>query len=139
MACTYNFPEVMLCFSNNDRSKCERLIFLVNWFIILFSYDGLYFYNQPNSTYGHYYTTLANIDAAPLAVGGYSPNINKAEILDISSNTWTEVDNYPHHDWYVFDVFQIKVWLRRISILFQYLLLCNSDNKSRSTLHWRCW
>jgi len=39
---------------------------------------------------------LAKIGGAPLAVGGYSNK--KAEILDISSNKWTEVADYPYHD-----------------------------------------
>ena len=43
-------------------------------------------------------TTLATINETPLAVGGYSPNTNKAEILDILSNVWTEVAEYPYHD-----------------------------------------
>ena len=38
------------------------------------------------------------IDESPLAVGGTNPQINKAEIFDISSNTWTEVADYPYHD-----------------------------------------
>ena len=40
--------------------------------------------------------SLAKIDGAPLAVGG--AYIKKAEILDISSNKWTEVADYPYHD-----------------------------------------
>ena len=64
----------------------------------LLSYDGNVFHNQANSKNGHYYSTLANVDDAPLAVGGYNPLIKKAEIFDISSNTWTEVADYPYHD-----------------------------------------
>ena len=41
---------------------------------------------------------MANIDQAPLAVGGSGPNTKKAEVFDISSNTWTEVADYPYHD-----------------------------------------
>jgi len=41
---------------------------------------------------------LANIDDAPLAVGGQSDNTKKAEIFDISSNTWTEIAEYPYHN-----------------------------------------
>ena len=63
-----------------------------------FSYDGDIFHNQADAKNGHADTTLANIDGAPLAVGGYSSNTNKAEILDISSNTWTEIAEYPYHD-----------------------------------------
>ena len=63
------------------------------------SYDGLVFHKQADSKNGHYYTTLAKIDESPLAVGGYDPTIKKAEILDIQSNTWTEVADYPYHDW----------------------------------------
>ena len=63
-----------------------------------FSYDGFLFHNQENSKTGHYFTTLAKIDEAPLAVGGENSNTNKAEILDIASNTWTEIAEYPYHD-----------------------------------------
>ena len=62
-----------------------------------FSYDGFIFHNQADSKNGHYWTTLATIDDAPLAVGGYK-DIKKAEILDISSNTWTEITEYPYRD-----------------------------------------
>ena len=65
--------------------------------ITRFSYDGFVFHNQANPKNGHGKTTLATIDEAPLAVGGESPNTNKAEILDISSNTWTEIAEYPYH------------------------------------------
>ena len=41
---------------------------------------------------------MAEIDEAPLAVGGANSNTNKAEILDISSNTWTEIAEYPYHN-----------------------------------------
>ena len=63
-----------------------------------FSYDGVIFHNQADAKNGHYATALAKIDEAPLAVGGESLNTNKAEILDISSNTWTEIARYPYHD-----------------------------------------
>ena len=65
--------------------------------ISLFSYDGDLFHNQADSKNAHGSTTLAKIDEAPLAVGGYLPNTNKAEIFDISSNTWTEIAEYPYH------------------------------------------
>ena len=65
---------------------------------ILFSYNGQIFFNQADSKNAHYWTTLAKIEEAPLAVGGYSSNTNKAETLDISTNTWTEVADYPYHD-----------------------------------------
>ena len=63
-----------------------------------FSYDGDIFHNQANAKNGHYWTTLAKINEAPLAVGGYNSNTNKAEVLDIASNTWTEIAEYPYHD-----------------------------------------
>ena len=89
----------MLCFSDKYKQKCERLVFRLELILItLFSYDGLIFHNQADSKNGHYYTTLANIDDAPLAVGGDGPTTKKAEILDISSNTWTEVADYPYHE-----------------------------------------
>ena len=62
------------------------------------SYDGFLFHNQESSKTGHYFTTLAKIGEAPLAVGGSSPVTNKAEILDIFSDTWTEIAEYPYHD-----------------------------------------
>ena len=63
-----------------------------------FSYDGFIFHNQADAKNGHYETSLAKIDEAPLAVGGSSSSTNKAEILDIASNTWTEIAEYPYHD-----------------------------------------
>ena len=89
----------MLCFSSKYHSKCERLVPPLDLLlIILLSYDGSVFHNQANSKNEHYYTTLANIDDAPLAVGANNPNTNKAEILNISSNTWTEIADYPYHN-----------------------------------------
>ena len=63
-----------------------------------FSYDGVVFHNQADAKNGHAYTTLAKIDEAPLAVGGDTLATNKAEILDIASNTWTEIAEYPYHE-----------------------------------------
>ena len=63
-----------------------------------FSYDGFIFHNQADAKNGHAYTTLAKIDGVPLAVGGQSSTTNKAEILDITSNTWTEIAEYPYHE-----------------------------------------
>ena len=62
------------------------------------SYDGMIFHNQASSKHEHYRTTLANIDGAPLIIGGSEPKSKKAEILDISSNSWTEIDDYPYHE-----------------------------------------
>ena len=62
----------------------------------LFSYDGTIFHNHANSKNDHHFTTLAIIDGAPLAVGEQFNN--KAEILDISSNIWTEIADYPYHE-----------------------------------------
>ena len=56
------------------------------------------FHNQADSQNPHYWTTLAMIDGNPFAVGGYSPESKKAETLDISTNTWTEVADYPYHE-----------------------------------------
>ena len=75
------------------------------------SYDGFVFHNHANSKNGHYITTLANIDGSPLAVGGASPEINKAETYDISTNTWTEVADYPYHDQSVLFVFHFIIVL----------------------------
>ena len=89
----------MLCFSSSYESKCERFALSIkNHYLILFSYDGFIFHNQADSKNNHFYTTLANIDQAPLVVGGSNPTTKKAEVFDISSNTWTEVADYPYHD-----------------------------------------
>ena len=61
------------------------------------SYDGDVFHNSADSKNGHHWTTLATIDGAPLAVGGTDSNTNKAETLDLATNTWTEVADYPYH------------------------------------------
>ena len=74
-----------------------NIIFDKNEFLTSFSYDGAVYHNHADSKNGHYYTTLANIDAAPLVVGGYNSNTNKSEKFDISTNTWTEVEDYPYH------------------------------------------
>ena len=70
--------------------------FEIFFLIFRFSYDGYVFHNQADSKNEHMEISLAKIDGAPLAVGG--ANIKKAEILDISSNKWTEVADYPYHD-----------------------------------------
>ena len=82
-----------------------KVSFRVKLFFMFFSYDGDIFHNQAASKNGHYAITLAMIDEAPLAVGGANswsstgePDTNKAEILDILSNTWTEVADYPYHN-----------------------------------------
>ena len=71
---------------------------LIKKALTMFSYDGYIFHNQADSKNGHYYTTLAKIDEAPLAVGGYDLYTNKAETFDIASNTWTEVASYPYQE-----------------------------------------
>ena len=63
---------------------------------LIFSYDGDVYHNHADSKNGHYWTSLANIEGSPLAVGGAGPNINKAETYDIATNTWTEVADYPY-------------------------------------------
>ena len=69
-----------------------------DFYLTMFSYDGSVFHNQADSNYEHHYTTLAKINEAPLAVGGGVPDIKKAETLDITSNVWSEVADYPYHD-----------------------------------------
>ena len=64
---------------------------------LIFSYDGDVYHNHADSKNGHHYTSLANTEGSPLAVGGYDPNTNKAETYDIATNTWTEVADYPYH------------------------------------------
>ena len=72
--------------------------FLENYLAPTGSYDGFVLQNHANSKKGHRDTTLANIEGSPLAVGGAHPSINKAETYDISTDTWTEVDEYPYHN-----------------------------------------
>ena len=99
---TFLFPEerIMFCFGGTHKSKCDwygrHVLGTLNNFFP--SYDGYAFRSQADSKYGHYRTSLANFKDSPLAVGGYSPNTNKAEIYDISTNSWTEVANYPYYD-----------------------------------------
>ena len=82
--------------------KVPKLLWILfsikNEFLTSFSYDGAVYHNHADSKNDHYLTTLAKIDACPLAVGGYSSNTNKAETYDFSTNTWTEVADYPYHD-----------------------------------------
>ena len=79
-------------------------IFIVmrNWFFK--SFDGEFHYDHPDSTVGHSFTTLANIDGNPLSVGGeVEPDIstNRTEIFDIQANIWVEVEEYPYHKKFV--------------------------------------
>ena len=84
-------------FLRQNQQDAKGWLFLNKKFSLTqFSYDGIIFHNQADSTIAHQQTTLAKIDAAPLAVGGY-PSTNKAEIYNISSNSWTEVAAYPYH------------------------------------------
>ena len=78
----------------------KGLFILMNYFdISQFSFDGSIFYNQASSNYGHHRSSLAKTsDGAPLIVGAERPLSNKAEIMDIASNTWTEIAEYPYHD-----------------------------------------
>ena len=101
-------PVVHISFRKNGSYFVFLMLTMVNvkgeyfsskLFLFYFSsYDGAVFHNQADSKHGHYYTSLAKIDGAPLAVGGSSSNTNKAETLDVSTNTWTEVAYYPYYD-----------------------------------------
>ena len=71
--------------------------YLEYWWLV-FSYDGDAFRHHADSKNEHYEISMANFEDSPLAVGGYSPNTNKAETYDISTNIWTEVADYPYHD-----------------------------------------
>ena len=82
----------------NVKGEYLKYCILVEYYFYFASYDGAVFHNNADSKNGHYFTTLAKIDEAPLAVGGYSSNTKKAEILDVSTNTWTVVADYPYHD-----------------------------------------
>ena len=59
------------------------------------SYDGFAFQNHADSTNEHDYTTLANYDGYPLAVGGR--DIRKAEVYNTTTNAWTDIQDYPYH------------------------------------------
>ena len=80
-----NLPEV---------SKLPQIIQNLSDIIKNFSYDGQNFHQHGNSSIEHYGTSLANINGAPLVVGGSSPRTNKAEQFDISKDTWVRVDAY---------------------------------------------
>ena len=41
---------------------------------------------------------------------------NKTEIYNISSNTWSEADDYPYHDWYVLSNLNMPQMIKKISI-----------------------
>ena len=76
----------------------KHLFFYVFLLILSFySYDGAVFHNHPDSKNGHYSTTLANSNGSPLAVGDYNYKHSKAEIFNIATNTWTDIDDYPYH------------------------------------------
>ena len=72
-----------------------------SWIVIILSYDGFIFHNHADSKTPHYHSTLAELDGAPLALGGWNPNNNKAETFDIQRNTWNEVAPYPYFNAYV--------------------------------------
>ena len=91
--------ESCFVFRTQRRLAVKGLLFTKNDFdMTRFSYDGVIFHNQADAKNGHHRTSLTNIDEAPLAVGGYNSDTNKAEILDIASNTWTEIAEYPYHN-----------------------------------------
>jgi len=89
----------MLCFAKSAKATCQRFYDYQNFhnprnIIINLSYDGQNFHQHGNSSTEHYGTSLANINGAPLVVGGSSPRTNKAEQFDISTDTWVRVDAY---------------------------------------------
>ena len=92
--------EFYFVFRKQRRLAVKGLFILMNYFdISQFSFDGSIFYNQASSNYGHHRSSLAKTsDGAPLIVGAERPLSNKAEIMDIASNTWTEIAEYPYHD-----------------------------------------
>ena len=61
------------------------------------SYDGDVFRKHQNSKNNHYGTQLANFNESPLAVGNVNVAHSKAEIFNIATNKWTEIDDYPYH------------------------------------------
>ena len=80
-----NLPEVL---------KKQKKIPYLSDIIINLSYDGQIFHQHGNSSIEHYGTSLANSNDAPFVVGGSSPRTNKAEVFDISTDTWVRVDAY---------------------------------------------
>ena len=79
-----NLPEVL---------KNKKISYLSD-IIMNLSYDGQNFHQHGNSSIEHYGTSLANSNDAPFFVGGSSPRTNKAEVFDISTDTWVRVDAY---------------------------------------------
>ena len=78
-------------------ARGQHLFFTFLLILSFYSYDGAVFHNHPDSKNGHYSTTLANSNGSPLAVGDYNYEHSKAEIFNIETNTWTDIDDYPYH------------------------------------------
>ena len=71
-----------------------------NFYFKNYSYNGEMFHNHADSKHCHSFTTLANVEGSPLAVGCHTGGTftSKAETYDISTNTWTEIADYPYHE-----------------------------------------
>ena len=78
-------------------ARGKHLFFTFLLILSFYSYDGAVFRNHPNSKNGHKKTTLANSNGSPLAVGDWGEEHSKAEIFNIATNTWTDIDDYPYH------------------------------------------
>ena len=96
-----SFPTKESCFvlPNQQKQlarglKKTKIFSYLSDIIINLSYDGQNFHQHGNSSIEHYGTSLANSNDAPFVVGGSSPRTNKAEIFDISTDTWVRVDAY---------------------------------------------
>ena len=97
-------PRVAIIYVKGERQ--DFLSFLETVFL---SFDGEFHHSHPDSTISHTYTTLANIDGYPLAIGGevghptpgtdeIGIDTNRTEIFDIQANMWIEVEEYPYHN-----------------------------------------
>ena len=98
---TFLFPKerVFLCFAKERKNKCERFSFIYFYSSFsIFSYDGVAFRTHANSTNLHWSISLGNHNGFPFAAGSHSPNTNKTETYNITTDTWTELEDYPYHE-----------------------------------------
>ena len=59
-----------------------------------FSYQNNTVSSAPSSTYEHYLTSLGRFDNRPIAVGGYSPFLNK-KVEELRKGVWRTLNDLP--------------------------------------------
>jgi len=89
-----SFSVLLMDQNKNASGKIDYKLYPSNFLIL--SYNGETSTNLPDSNYWHQRTSLANIENKVLAVGSSGPeNNNRAEVLDIQANIWTNRARYP--------------------------------------------